>query len=618
MHISRPGAGRSTAGCRTAGPRRLVAFAAGTALTLAACTGQSHPAGGPAGGKPVRGGTAYFAENPASGAADYIFPMVSLAYDTPTNLQFQYLMYRPLYWFGQGTQPSMNTGLSLADPPVYSDGDTVVTITLKPYRWSDGKPVTSRDVIFWINLLRANTANWAAFLPGGFPDNVTAVTADGPGTVRLKLKHSYNPQWFTQTQLAQIFPLPQHAWDKTSAAAPAGNADQTTAGARAVRRYLDAQAHNVGSYATNPLWKVTDGPWSLRQFRSDGYAEFVPNPRYSGPRKPGLDRFVMEPFTSETAEFDVLRSGGLTYGFVPLTDLSQKSELERSGYRIVAWPSWSISYIVLNFNNPAAGPMFRQLYIRQALQELIDQRGFIRAYLRGNGVPTNGPVPLQPDSAFASPQLKSGFYHYAPAAAVSLLRGHGWDVKPNGTTTCARPGTGPGNCGAGIKAGAPLSFSLDYLSGVSYLDQEIKTYKSALTRAGIQLNLSQGSEGQVVGTAAACKPGPGCGWQMVQWGSPSWIWPSAFPSGEAIFATGAGVNAGSYTSKTNDANIAAVETSGNSASFFSYENYLGRQLPVLWLPNTYNQISAIKTSLAGADQQSPLLFVTPELWSFTR
>ena len=50
-------------------------------------------------------------------------------------------MYRPLYWFGQGRQPTMNPPLSLAAPPVYSEGNTVVTIHLKPYLWSDGKPV---------------------------------------------------------------------------------------------------------------------------------------------------------------------------------------------------------------------------------------------------------------------------------------------------------------------------------------------------------------------------------------------------------------------------------------------------------------------------------------------
>ncbi len=424
------------------------ALAIGSAVTLAACSGSSSPGASSAGGTPTTGGTAYFAENPASGSADYIFPMVSLTYDTPTNLQFQYLMYRPLYWFGQGSQPTMNTSLSLAAPPVYTDGNTTVTIHLKSYQWSDGKPVTSRDVIFWINLLRANALNWAAYLPGGFPDNVTSVTAPNPQTVTLKLKHAYDPGWFTQTQLAQIFPLPQHVWDKTSVSSPVGNYDQTTKGAKAVRNFLDSQAHNLSAYATNPLWQVVDGPWKLSQFRTDGYAQFSPNPRYSG-KKPALSKFVMEPFTSETAEFDVLRSGGLTYGFVPLTDLSQKALLEQQGYKIVAWPSWSISYIVINFNNPTVGPIFRQLYVRQAMQELIDQPGYIKAFLKGNGVATNGPVPAQPASSYASPQLKSGFYHFNPPAAVSLLRSHGWDSSPTAPAPAPSRAAARANAAAG-------------------------------------------------------------------------------------------------------------------------------------------------------------------------
>jgi peptide/nickel transport system substrate-binding protein len=600
---------------------RLTAAVAATGLLATACVSSpssSGNGGNPAKGTPVSGGTASFAENPASGAADYIFPMVSLAYDTPTNLQLQYLMWRPLYWFGQGTSPTMNPQLSLADPPVYSHGDTVVTIHLKSYLWSDGQPVSSRDVLFWINLLRANSANWALSLPGGFPANVTSATADGPSTIRLALAHRFNPQWFTQTQLTQIFPIPQHAWDKTSAAGKVGNYDQSTSGAVAVYKFLDAQSKNISTYTTNPLWKVVDGPWKLSVFRSDGYAQFVPNPRYSGSPKPRISTFVMEPFTSEDAEFNVLRSGGLSYGYVPINDLSQESVLRAAGYQIVSWPSWSISYIVLNFNNPTVGPMLRQLYIRQAMQDLIDQHGYIHAFLKGNGVPTNGPVPAQPPSAFSSPQLEHGFYSYAPAKAVQLLRSHGWAVHPNGTSTCAKPGTGAGQCGAGIKAGAPLSFNLEYLSGVTYLSQEMQTFKSALLQAGIQLNLGEGSETQVVSTASACKPGPSCSWEMVQWGSPSWIWPSAFPSGEAIFATGAGVNAGSYSDKTNDANIAAVETSTSPTAFYNYENYLARQLPDLWLPNTYNQVSAIKDNLSGASHQSPLLFVNPELWAFTK
>jgi peptide/nickel transport system substrate-binding protein len=33
---------------------------------------------------------------------------------------------------------------------------------------------------------------------------------------------------------------------------------------------------------------------------------------------------------------------------------------------------------------------------------------------------------------------------------------------PNGTDTCAKPGTGPGQCGAGIPAGTKLAFNLIY------------------------------------------------------------------------------------------------------------------------------------------------------------
>jgi peptide/nickel transport system substrate-binding protein len=565
----------------------------------------------------VSGGTVTFAENPASGTPNYIFPMVSLAYDLPTNLQFQYLMYRPLYWFGSGSTVALSPSQSLAENPRYSDGNKTVTITLKHVEWSDGKPLTSRDLVFWINLLRAEKQNWALYLPGGFPDDVATVTTPDSTHLVLNLTRAFNPEWFTQTQLSQILPLPQHVWDRTSASGPVGDYDTNMSGAKAVYKFLDSESRHTADYQTNPLWQVVDGPWTLKTYRSDGYAAFVPNSKYSG-TKPSIANFVMQPFTSDAAEFNVLQSGGLTYGYIPLTDLSQQSHLQSLGYTIAPWPSWSISYIVLNFNNPTVGPILRQLYVRQAMQKLIDQDGYIKAFLKGNGVRTNGPAPLQPASQFASPQLKKGDYDYDPAGAVDLLRAHGWDVKPDGTSTCARPGTGSDQCGAGIAAGAPLSFQMRYLSGVTYLSQEMQTWKSALLKAGIQLTLSQGSEGQVVSTATACKVGPGCDWQMAQWGSPSWIWGNPYPSGEAIFATGAGVNAGSYSDATNDANIRAVQTSTGRGAFVTYEDYLAKQLPVLWIPNTYNQVSAVKSDLRGALPQSPLLFVTPETWTFTR
>src|SRR5208282_6561087 len=95
---------------------------------------------------------------------NYIFPMDSLPYFSFNNILFlQFLLYRPLYFFGVGTDPVLNNTVSIANPPVYSDGDTTVTVTLKHYVWSDGTPVTAADIQFWQNLVTANKANWAAY-----------------------------------------------------------------------------------------------------------------------------------------------------------------------------------------------------------------------------------------------------------------------------------------------------------------------------------------------------------------------------------------------------------------------------------------------------------------------
>ena len=61
--------------------------------------------------------------------------------------------------------------------------------------------MSARDVGFWINLLKANTAGWASYVPGGFPDNVVSWKALSPTTVQLRLNASYNPFWFTYNEL---------------------------------------------------------------------------------------------------------------------------------------------------------------------------------------------------------------------------------------------------------------------------------------------------------------------------------------------------------------------------------------------------------------------------------
>ena len=168
---------------------RLGIAVAAAALLAAACSSSSGTSA--SGGKPVTGGTATFAEPPGV-TPNYIFPMLTGAYYSVANIEeFQRLSFRSLYWIGNGKgQPVVDPALSLAALPVYSDNDSVVTIHLGNYTWSDGQPVTTRDVAFWINLLRANKADFAAYIPGEFPDNLKSYKIVNAKTIVLTLNQS--------------------------------------------------------------------------------------------------------------------------------------------------------------------------------------------------------------------------------------------------------------------------------------------------------------------------------------------------------------------------------------------------------------------------------------------
>lgn len=573
-------------------------------------------------GSRATGTTVTFAENQSSGTVDWIFPLDSLAVDLPSTVQFQYLQWPPLYWSGQHGSLTASPSLSLAKPPVYTESNTAVTITLKRASWSNGQPVTSRDVEFFINLVRSYESSWAYFVKGEFPSNIRSIQLNGERSLTLHLIHAYSPTWFTESQLSEIIPLPQKAWDKTSAHGPIGNFDMTPSGAAKVLAFLLAQSKDTATYTTNELWQVVDGPWHVIQYKPDGYAAMAPNLRYDIGPKPSIGRFVMVPFTSDSAEANELTSGGLTYGYVPISDLSASSRFTAEGYRLDPWPLLSISYIVLNFNNPTIGPALKQLYVRQAMESLIDQPAYLKSILGRAGVPDYGPVPIDPPNPYATAAAHTNPYPYSPARAVDLLRSHGWDVVPNGTTTCTRPGTSSAECGAGIAAGTKLQLTLQYVAALPYLSSMMQSLKSAMSLAGITVSLSQGSEGQVVGTATACTVGPTCKWQAVQWGTPSWIWADPYPSGEQLFATGAGINAGSFSNPIVDADISNIEraqtAAATSAAWAKYQADVARLLPVLWIPNTVNQVSAISTRLHGATPQNPMSFLAPSTWTLSR
>ncbi len=562
------------------------------------------------------GPTVTFAEQPGA-IPNYILPLVPSAYCSVNNVeQLQYLVYRPLYWFGKNGAPVLNASLSLAGVPVFNAAHTEATITLKHWRWSDGQPITTRDIEFYLNLLTQEKSGNCYYVPGQFPDNVTKVVVRSATTMSFYLNHAYDPTWFTYNELAQITPLPQQVWDRTSLHGAVGNSDEEPGGARAVYAFLSAQASRVASYSTSPLWRVVDGPWRLTALNNLGDATFVPNPGYSGPVRARIGRFNEVPYASATSEVLALQAGEVDYGYLPLNALSERSSLAHKGFRFSSWPEFGIGYFPINFNNPKVGPIFRQLYVRQAMQSLVNQTEYIKTIFKGYATPTYGPVPISVPNPFTTAHERRNPYPFDPGHAAAILRARGWRVEPGAVTTCRRAGTGAADCGAGIKIGAQLNFNLQYASGNPYLAQEMQALKSDFSRAGIAIQLSEAPFNTVFGIAVPCRPAqPACAWQMEDWGS-GWTFsiPNTYPSGDFLFRAGAATNAGSYNDARNNANIQASDVHGISA-LYQYEDFLARQVPVIWMPLPAYQLSEIRSTLSGAVPQDPYNNVYPEIWT---
>jgi peptide/nickel transport system substrate-binding protein len=605
------------------GRRLLIAAcgAAGITLIAAACGG----GGSSSGGTKVSGGVATYALLPST-TPNYIFPVMNSTYFSVVNYaNLQYLLYRPLYWFGTGTQPTLNTSLSLADQPTYSGRQ--VTINLKNYKWSNGTQVTAQNVLFFIHMLQAvGTTEWGAYVPGGFPSNVTNVKAVSPTQLTMTMNKAYSPTWFTYNELSQVSPMPK-AWDRT-ASGPSDCTDNVS-DCQAVFNYLDSQSKAMTSWASSPLWSIVDGPFKLQSFSPDGHATFVPNKSYSGPVKPTLSQFQEIPFTTEAAEYNVLRAGNnggqkLDVGYLPTTDAPKKPAGATvganpvPGYTLDPLYSWSINYFVGNEQSTTPeGQVIKQLYFRQALEYLVNQAAVISGPLRGYGFPTVGPVPTYPASSYLSAQGKQGDpFAYNPAKAKQLLSSHGWNVVPNGLTTC----TNPSLCGPGVKKGQGLSFTLPYNSGVNWQQAEMTQLQSNASLVGIRLSLQPKPFNQVTAIAGGncVVTKASCGWDLANWGA-GWIFaPDYYPSGETLFQTGSAANSSGYSNATNDSLVNQTLTSSSLTPMYSWQDFLQTQLPEFWQPNGAYELTEVANNLHGVIPQPTTLYINPENWYFTK
>jgi peptide/nickel transport system substrate-binding protein len=627
-----------------------VALAVASITALAACSSSSNGSSGgnttagtvkvpggigdvplAASGGKIKAGTITYALQPGA-SPNWILPIPPAANNSAYNaFAFEWEMWRPLYFPVNGVTPEINQAMSIANPPVFSDGDKTVSITMKSnYKWSDGKPITANDLLFAIDFIKAGVklapANWAIYTPGQFPDTLVSTSEPNASTLVLHLSSPVNPSWFTEDELGAgppPLPMPSFEWAKTSASGPViPPSAWTPATMTKIFNFLTAQSKSISTYATNPLWQVVDGPYKLTAFNATtGAFTMVPNASYGGPHVTPMSTFQGVPFTSNVAQFNAIKAGSIDVAFVDYDDVPQLPSVLRSGYNYFGEPDFGMNFGNYNFKDTTGhfNSIISQLYVRQALAHLEDEQGWITAFMHGAGAPAYGPVPAYPQSPYLPSNAATDPYPFSISTAISILKSHGWTVVPGGTDTCTSPGTGANQCGAGIPAGTKFAFNYIYSSSPALIGDQATDFVSKAKQAGINITLSSSNFNYMIANYLdPAAPANDNKWAMEDFGGET---EDPYATTFGLFNTTGGSQVGDYSNPTADSLIQASVTGGDPAAVKTEASFLTSNQPVQFQP-VPDIIWAWKNTLSaqnpGAWENLTQYYATPEFWYFNK
>ena len=247
----------------------------------------------------------------------------------------------------------------LARGVTVSEDNTVYTVTLKPNAtWHDGKPVTAKDVVFTINLIKNPATRANASLRLTWLD--TSVRALDDTHVEFRL-----PAVYASFPHALTFPIvPEHL-------------------------LKDVAPTNVreSAYSLSP---VGSGPFQFRRLQEADTLSRYRVAHMSAYEKyydgaPKLSRFELNAYPDEASLLRAINLGEVSGA----TDVSVKALRDITNKQVKATPQALASgvYLLLNTRNP----VLSDVKVRRALQSATDT-GAIRKALGGGVLPLDGPM----------------------------------------------------------------------------------------------------------------------------------------------------------------------------------------------------------------------------------
>lgn len=449
------------------------------------------------------------------------------------NAEASSLMFQPLLWIN-GATLQIDWSRSIASAVTTPDQGQTYDVKMRPWQWSDGVPVTSADVAYTWKLIQSFGATYSGYGAGGMPDIVKQFQIVGPEEFRVVLKRQVNPQWFIMNGLTQFLPLPEHVWK-------AYTPDE-----------IYERQSDVG------FFQVVDGPLKPQALNVGQDLVLTPNPQWPF-AKLDFDSLIFKFVDTDGATVQQFEDGELDMINIPFGLWNAVQHLP--GARVIRLPT-PLDYdtLVLNFRNPKVA-FFRDVRVRQAMEDAIDQKEMVQLLDHGVGAEHWGPVPTQPPT-FLTPAMQAGHYPvgYDPAHARALLEEAGYR---------------PGADGIMRKDGNKLEFTFLDTTGSIQGAQVTLMIQAYLRRIGIEMRVREVEFNQLL----ALLNDPHADWQATATGAPL----ADYPTGENSYKTGSFENSGGYSDPTMDKLIDESTDQPGLAGLYAYETYASAQQPVVFM-----------------------------------
>ena len=276
-------------------------------------------------------------------------------------------------------------------------------------KWSDGVPLTSRDIAFTYRFV---IDKQFAYFSGYFPEGTTFETPDDTTLVWRSKEPTNGP-----SLPAWVYIAPEHIWSK----------------------YKDAEAKDITSAKVLPI--VSSGPYTMTSATPGQNWTFTRNPYFWGSR-PAYDSVVFQLYTNQEAMVQALKNGQ-----IDVADGIESALLPA----VTALPNVAVQKVMSDFwvnmafnfggQGPDSKPLpaLRDLAVRKAIEMAIDKQKIVDTVYPGAATP--GDTIIRPLSVYWHLTVPADkVIKYDPAAANAMLDAAGYAKGADGVRVDPKTG----------------------------------------------------------------------------------------------------------------------------------------------------------------------------------